>query len=398
MDSALPGQLVTYDCRGECVPEVGGAEIPLPLRVVQWNIERGYKLEAVIAALEKLDADILCLQEIDIGNERSGGQDHGRIIAERLKLNGGVAIEFQELRSPCRDPGQQGGGVHGNAIFSRFDMRLRVIDHAHQPYDWARDGVLLGEPRIGRRCTLVAEIFVPKRPAVLAYSAHFECFTGIVGRVGQLCDLLQDSREQAASVPHQLVFGDLNTFAHSLARLSPKYAQGWFRFRSLGMSEPEWWVQNILSWYPPDGCVNQRLRDSSPTDAQRFPPELLRAAVNPGWWDPFDTVRDVTISNHAGWMTAKADWAFVRQFRVVRHWMANRDYAASDHRCLVLEVDYAHTDVLDEHMRLTKHTARDLDRRRRSRLWTWCTLAAATALSWAALRIARASTGSRVLA
>ncbi|KAJ2713746.1 hypothetical protein H4R19_002091 [Coemansia spiralis] len=397
MDSALPGQLVTYDFRDGATPPADGAEIPRPLRVVQWNIERGYRLDAVLAVLEELDADILCLQEIDIGNERSGGQDHGRIIAERLKLNGGVAIEFQELRSPCRDAGQQGGGVHGNAVFSKFDMRLRVVDHAHQPYDWPRDGALLGEPRLGRRCVLAAEIAVPKRPAVLAYSAHFECFTGIAGRVGQLCDLLQDSRAQAAALPHQLVFGDFNTFAHSLARLSPKYAQGWYRFRSLGMSEPEWWVHNILSWYASDGSVNQRLRNEAPSGAQAFSGAELRAAVNPGWWDPFDAVRDITISNHAGWMTAKADWAFVRQFRVVNHWMVNRDFAASDHRCLVLEVDHAHADVLDEHMQLTKRAAHDLARRRRSRLWTWCSLAAAAALSGVALRIAKASIGSRVV-
>ncbi|KAJ2781620.1 hypothetical protein H4R18_002764 [Coemansia javaensis] len=399
MDTALPGQLVAYDFRDRDAPAAGpGAEIPRPLRAVQWNIERGYQLDAVLAVLEELDADILCLQEIDIGNERSGGLDHARIIAERLRLNCGVAIEFQELRSPCRSAQQQGGGVHGNAILSKFDMALRVVDHAHQPYDWPRDGALLGEPRLGRRCALAAEVAVPKRPPVLVYSAHLECFAGIAGRVGQLCDLLQDSSAHARALPHQLVFGDMNTFAHSLARLLPRYACGWYRFRTLGMSEPEWWVQNVLSWYAQDGAVNRRLAAEAPADpAQRFPHALLCAAVNPGWWDPFDTVRDITISSHAGWMAAKADWAFVRQFRVVRHWMVNRDFAASDHRCLVLEVEHAHPDVLGDHMRLTRRAARDLERRRRSRLWAWCSLAAAAALSWAALRIARASMASRIL-
>ncbi|KAJ1876804.1 hypothetical protein LPJ66_012240, partial [Kickxella alabastrina] len=249
MDLALPGQLLTYDCRrasSSASPD-SAAAIPRPLRVVQWNIERGYQLDAIIATLRRLDADILCLQEIDICNERSGNTNHAEIIAEQLGLNAGIVVEFQELKSPCRSRSQQGGGLHGNAIYSRFDMKLRVIDHAHQPFNWPRDGMLLGEPRVGRRCTLVAEVAVPRGPPVLAYSAHFECFTGIIGRTGQLCDLLQDSRESAAELPHQIIFGDFNTFAHSLARFSPKYANGWYRFRTLGMSEPEWWIKNILS-------------------------------------------------------------------------------------------------------------------------------------------------------
>lgn len=38
--------------------------------------------------------------------------------------------EFEELRSPLRDAASQGGGVHGNAILSRFNMsNARVIQH-----------------------------------------------------------------------------------------------------------------------------------------------------------------------------------------------------------------------------------------------------------------------------
>ncbi len=38
--------------------------------------------------------------------------------------------EFEELRSPLRDASSQGGGVHGNAILSRYDVsHARVIQH-----------------------------------------------------------------------------------------------------------------------------------------------------------------------------------------------------------------------------------------------------------------------------
>ncbi|KAJ2903232.1 hypothetical protein GGI21_004455, partial [Coemansia aciculifera] len=61
MDLALPGQLVAYDYR-DSTTHTEAVEIPRPLRVVQWNIERGYQLETVIATLKELDADILCIQ------------------------------------------------------------------------------------------------------------------------------------------------------------------------------------------------------------------------------------------------------------------------------------------------------------------------------------------------
>ncbi len=43
----------------------------------QWNIERGYQLAAVVAALKAIDADVVALQEVDIGCDRSGDEDTG---------------------------------------------------------------------------------------------------------------------------------------------------------------------------------------------------------------------------------------------------------------------------------------------------------------------------------
>jgi hypothetical protein len=68
---------------------------------VQFNIERGYETKRVrvmllaaahtlfqiIALLRKLDADVVSLQEIDIGCERSGNVDTGLVIAQALGLN-----------------------------------------------------------------------------------------------------------------------------------------------------------------------------------------------------------------------------------------------------------------------------------------------------------------------
>ncbi len=35
-----------------------------PVKLLQWNIERGYKLPQIIEELKALDADVLALQEV----------------------------------------------------------------------------------------------------------------------------------------------------------------------------------------------------------------------------------------------------------------------------------------------------------------------------------------------
>ena len=59
--------------------------------------------------------------------------------------------EFWELEHPGRKDRDQGGGVHGNAILSKWPVNgFRVLDHVHHAYEWERDGMKLNEPRLGR--------------------------------------------------------------------------------------------------------------------------------------------------------------------------------------------------------------------------------------------------------
>lgn len=47
---------------------------------MQWNIERGYQLAGIIDELRRIDADVISLQEVDVGCERSGGVDTGALL------------------------------------------------------------------------------------------------------------------------------------------------------------------------------------------------------------------------------------------------------------------------------------------------------------------------------
>ncbi|KAG0248192.1 hypothetical protein BG011_000367 [Mortierella polycephala] len=231
-----------------------------PIRCLQWNIERNYKPDEIIATLTELDADILCIQEIDIGCHRSGHErDHFLEICRSQGLYGGFVPEFWELEHPERKDRDQGGGVHGNAILSKWPVNgFRVLDHVHHAYEWEQNGLKLNEPRLGRRFTIVADIQTPSGP-LLCYSAHLEVFTGIVGRISALSDILADAELYSDQYPYQILFGDLNTISHSVARLAKTISTDQYRIGSVGSQEAEWWDRNLWSWHVQDGEFNLAL-------------------------------------------------------------------------------------------------------------------------------------------
>ncbi|CAG8588799.1 5418_t:CDS:2 [Paraglomus occultum] len=244
-----------------------------------------------------------------------------------MKWKGGFVCEFIEIESEKRHDRDQGGGVHGNAIFSKYDLDFRVLDHKHQPFDWDKDGDKLNEPRKGRRVTLVAEIKTSFGPPILCYCVHLEVFCGLIGRVNQFSEILSDSVIHASTHPYQLILGDLNTKSHSIARLS-SFSRDRYCVLSLGMSESEWWDKNLLSWHACSGDTNVYLQ------------YVLTDARNPGFYDPWHPSYDVTMKypKHYALYSAKLDWTLVRGFDVINRWKGNDDYSASDHKYLMVEV------------------------------------------------------------
>ncbi|KAI9286793.1 hypothetical protein BC943DRAFT_214300 [Umbelopsis sp. AD052] len=282
-------------------------------------------------------------------------------MCKELRLKGGFVAEFFELESPIRQDRDQGGGVHGNAIFSKFDMEFRVVDHKHHPFDWEKDGDALREPRVGRRYSLAAHVKHDGLPPMLCYCVHLEVFCGIIGRVSAFSDILKDSRENWTTIPHQMIFGDLNTMAHSIARLSPKYARDRYRFLSLGKQESQWWNDNVFGWQDTDGPLNLKLYFYGYNWLYRFykwycqlvygkiinpiwpcfsgfPQEVLREARNPGFTDCWPS-NMTTLTNYSGLFKARLDWTLTSSnFDVIEKEIGNSDYAASDHAYLMVHI------------------------------------------------------------
>lgn len=345
-----PGELLVYDYRP--AQSKGGDAHARPqrraegregLRFVQWNIERGYKMPEIINILQAHKADVICLQELDIGCERSEYRNVAQEIAEALRMKLAFVTEFVELHSPLRGKDLQGGGVHGNAILSRFDFEPYVFPHSHHPVVWEAEGAARNEPRRGERVVLAADVHIPGVPSpVVFYSLHLEVFCGIFDRLKQFADVLEDSRlrfDRDGRV-YQVVMGDFNTLAHGIARFSPNYCRDIMRFVSLGWTESEWWQKHVFDAHSEEqgggGVENEMLgkyrRFMSARDLQ-----VLR---NNYFLDPFCPASDNTLSNYRGWYTGKLDWLLLRGFLVKSKGLDNLDYAASDHRLMFVNVDH----------------------------------------------------------
>ena len=134
---------------------VGTPAAPDTFTIATYNIRHGRGMDDVVdltrtaTAIAALGADVVALQEVDRGVERSDGADEPRVLGERLGFEHAFGAFF---------PYQ--GGEYGMAILSRFPIRrslpLRLPDG--------------NEPRVA----LVAEVELPSGRRVQVVNVHFD--------------------------------------------------------------------------------------------------------------------------------------------------------------------------------------------------------------------------------
>ena len=281
------------------------------LRVVHWNIERGLEFEAIVAVFqseERLlsmlenerfppgsdkrreileqaallrDADVIVLNEVDLGMKRSGYRNVAAELAGRLGMNYAFGVQFVEL-SPIHINRKLEAentdekevldlievdtlrykGLQGIAILSRFPLEnVRLVPFATQPYDWYKSekkgaGLLekgkrqlskrvflekiLPEVRRGGRTTLIAEIADQRLPSgrVTIAATHLENRTKPSNRQKQLKELLAKIKEIRQPV---ILAGDMNTSTSDLTPTSFR------RELTKRFGNPKFWIKQGIS-------------------------------------------------------------------------------------------------------------------------------------------------------
>jgi endonuclease/exonuclease/phosphatase family metal-dependent hydrolase len=179
------------------------------LRVVDWNIDRGLKLPAIIDFLADTKADVFILQEVDINAHRTHRLNIAQEIARKLRLNYVFGREFVELTQGTKTS----PAYHGQATLSRWKIsNPRVIRFQRQSDFWQprwfKPKLQTFQERLGGRVALAAELQIAET-STLCYNLHLESRSNDDLRLAQLNEVLEDS---ARYDPACLVIlaGDLN--------------------------------------------------------------------------------------------------------------------------------------------------------------------------------------------
>lgn len=163
------------------------------LKVVDWNIDRGLRLPAVIDFLADADADVLILQEVDINAQRTHRVNVAREIARKLRLNYVFGREFVELTQGSR----ASPAYHGQATLSRWRISNPRLIHFQRQSDfwkprWFKPKLQTFQERLGGRIALAAEINIAGL-SIVCYNLHLESRSNDDLRLAQLNEVIRDA-------------------------------------------------------------------------------------------------------------------------------------------------------------------------------------------------------------
>jgi endonuclease/exonuclease/phosphatase family metal-dependent hydrolase len=198
---------------------------PSSIKVVDWNINRGVRLDSILEFLAGTGVDLIILQEVDLNARRTHRRNIAREISQKLKMNYVFGREFQELTQGSRNS----PAYHGQATLSRWPLSKPRILRFHQQSSFWRPRWFLPdiEPfqeRIGGRMALISEVSIGGR-TLLTYNLHLESRSDDTLRCSQLYECFNDARTYKADTPIILA-GDLNMdVSRSAAAAAARQAQ-----------------------------------------------------------------------------------------------------------------------------------------------------------------------------
>ena len=302
-------------------PELGGY-----VRVMTWNIEHSLGMDAAIDAFtnpeafaQRIDpeqarrgsrrhkramaertllegADIILLQEMDLGVKRSGYRDAARDLALALQMNyaylpeyleidpvllGIDTVRFEEGQEDVEatkhfavDPARY-KGMFGTAVLSRYPIvHVEGFPLFNQGYDWywqerlkptflekvRRFGArtvfketVHREMKVGGRTYFRVDLAVPQLPEgrVSVINVHLEIKAQPQARAEQISEILHYIKE----IPHPVILaGDFNSAPSDLSPTSTP------RVLARGLSSPEFWLSRVIEYLLPQAIIVNVLR------------------------------------------------------------------------------------------------------------------------------------------
>lgn len=154
-----------------------------------WNIQWGKNLEKQVDYLREISPDVLCLQEVDWNCKRSNNRNVALEMARKLGYKfivyttefvevDGDKTEFPDYLRGTRKGEimgiSEGGGVHGQAILSRYPITDIGCIKLHKLFhDW-EDGSTIDarrEPRTGQRICQKVKIQIGNKNVAI-YNVH----------------------------------------------------------------------------------------------------------------------------------------------------------------------------------------------------------------------------------
>ena len=193
------------------------------LRVVEWNIERGARLEGIIEVLNAHPvlqfADLLLLNELDDGMIRSGNLNIALELGRALEAHTIFGVEYLELTKGVGAEeslaGENTSALHGNAILTRHSFSNPQIIRLPR----GENNFESKERRIGGRIGILLSIEIGDKN-IVAGNTHLDVVGTPRCRARQMRAMLQtvDARlnVEGDSGRAAIVGGDLNT--HTFAR------------------------------------------------------------------------------------------------------------------------------------------------------------------------------------
>jgi len=204
-------------------PRIYRASNPKPrlrsfLRVVEWNIERGARLEGIVDVLNRHPvlrfADVLLLNEVDCGMIRSGNVNVALELSRALSAHAIFGAEYLELtkgnEDECKLDGENTSALHGNAILTRhnfFDPRIVRLSRCENNFESS-------ERRIGGRIGILVELEIAGTRLSVG-NTHLDVVNTPRCRGKQMHAFLEAMEAQSRGKP-AIAGGDLNT--HTFAR------------------------------------------------------------------------------------------------------------------------------------------------------------------------------------